>query len=48
MVFLDYGVGALLVFAPWLFGFAADSAEGADDPVLAAIAYSLFTDYALG
>jgi hypothetical protein len=47
---LDYGVGALLVFAPWVFGFAAGGAETWAPVVLglAAIAYSLFTDYELG
>ena len=49
---LDYGMGALLIAAPWLFGFAGD-ADGAATwvPVvlgLGVIAYSLLTDYELG
>lgn len=47
---LDYGVGAALVAAPWLFGFATGGpaqwvfvAAGA-----AALVYSLFTDYEWG
>ena len=47
---LDYLIGALLVGAPWLFGFAAGGAEtwvpvGAGVLV---VLYSLFTDYELG
>ena len=41
--------GGLLVFAPWLFGFAGDVESWV--PVilgLGAIGYSLFTDYELG
>jgi SPW repeat-containing protein len=47
---LDYLVGALLVAAPWLFGFAQGGAETWVPVVLgaAAILYSLFTDYELG
>jgi hypothetical protein len=47
---LDYLVGALLIVAPWLFGFAAGGAETWVPVVLgaAAILYSLFTDYELG
>ena len=48
--YLDYLVGALLIVAPWLFGFAARGAE-TWVPVLlgaAAIVYSLLTDYELG
>ncbi len=48
--YLDYGVGALLIAAPWLFGFDRGGAE-TWVPVLlgaGAIFYSLFTDYELG
>ncbi len=47
---LDYLVGALLVAAPWLFGFARGGAETWTPVVLGAglIGYSLFTDYELG
>jgi SPW repeat len=47
---LDYLVGALLIVAPWLFGFAAGGAETWVPVVLGAgaILYSLFTDYELG
>jgi hypothetical protein len=48
--YLDYLVGALLIAAPWILGFARGGAEswvfvaaGA-----AALLYSLFTDYELG
>ena len=49
---MDYAMGALLVAAPWLFGFA-DAPDGAATwvPValgLGVIAYSLLTDYELG
>lgn len=47
---LDYIVGALLILAPWLLGFAQGGAE-TWVPVLlglGAILYSLFTDYELG
>lgn len=48
--FLDYLVGALLIAAPWILGFARGGAEtwvfvGAGG---AALVYSLFTDYELG
>lgn len=48
--YLDYIVGALLIVAPWLFGFALGGAE-TWIPVLfgsGAIVYSLLTDYELG
>ncbi len=47
---LDYLVGALLIAAPWLFGFADGGAETWVPVVLGAgaILYSLFTDYELG
>jgi hypothetical protein len=46
----DYFTGALLIAAPWLFGFARGGAEtwvmvGVGVTILA---YSLFTDYELG
>jgi hypothetical protein len=47
---LDYGVGALLIVAPWLFGFA-DGGPRMWIPILlgaGAIIYSLLTDYELG
>jgi uncharacterized membrane protein len=47
---VDYGVGALLIASPWVFGFAGDGAE-TWVPVLlglALLAYSAFTDYELG
>ena len=47
---LDYLIGALLVGAPWLFGFAAGGAE-TWVPVAAGVLvvlYSLFTDYEMG
>ena len=48
--YLDYLVGALLIAAPWILGFARGGAEswvfvGAG---AAALVYSLFTDYELG
>ena len=48
--FLDYLVGALLIAAPWVLGFARGGMEswvfvGAG---AAALVYSLFTDYELG
>ena len=48
--YLDYGVGALLIAAPWLFDFAQGGAETWVPVILgiAAILYSLFTDYELG
>jgi hypothetical protein len=47
---LDYLLGALLIAAPWLFGFAAGGAETWVPVILGAgaIGYSLFTDYELG
>lgn len=48
--FLDYLVGALLIVAPWLFGFAQGGAETWLPVILGAgaLLYSLFTDYELG
>ena len=47
---LDYLVGALLIAAPWLFDFDRGGAETLVPVVLgiAALLYSLFTDYELG
>lgn len=47
---LDYIIGALLIAAPFLLGFAAGGAETIVPIVLgvALILYSLFTDYELG
>jgi hypothetical protein len=49
---LDYAMGALLVVAPWIFGFADDAGGAATwVPVvlgLGVIGYSLLTDYELG
>jgi hypothetical protein len=47
---VDYAMGALLIVAPWLFGFAAGGAETWVPVILGAgaIGYSLFTDYELG
>lgn len=47
---LDYLVGALLIVAPWLFGFAQGGAETWLPVILGAgaLLYSLFTDYELG
>ena len=47
---LDYGMGILLIAAPWIFEFAAGGAETWLPVALGAgvIAYSLFTDYELG
>lgn len=46
---LDYLLGAILILAPWIFGFADGRAEATIPIVLglAVIAYSLFTDYEL-
>jgi hypothetical protein len=46
---LDYLTGALLVVAPWLFGFAANAAATWVAIIFGVglIAYSLFTDYEL-
>ncbi len=48
--FLDYGMGLLLIVAPWLFGFADGGAETWIPVILGigAIVYSLLTDYELG
>ena len=48
--YLDYSVGALLIVAPWILGFARGGAESWVFVVAGAgaIAYSLFTDYELG
>lgn len=47
---LDYLVGALLIAAPWVFGFASQGPDTWIPVVLGAgaIGYSLFTDYELG
>jgi hypothetical protein len=47
---LDYLVGALMIAAPWLFGFARGGAETHIFVALglAALVYSLATDYELG
>lgn len=47
---LDYGVGLLLVIAPWLFAFSGNSPATMIMVVmgLAAIVYSLLTNYELG
>lgn len=47
---IDYVVGALLIVAPWLFGFAAGGAETVVPIIIGAavILYSLFTDYEWG
>lgn len=47
---LDYLVGALLIAAPWLLGFAAGGAETWVPVLLGAsvIVYSLLTDYERG
>ena len=48
--YLDYLVGALLIGAPWLLGFARGGAETWVPVAVGAttIAYSLLTDYELG
>lgn len=48
--FLDYIMGAFLIIAPWLLGFAAGGAETWVPVILGAgvIVYSLFTNYELG
>lgn len=48
--YLDYAMGALLIAAPWLFGFAEGGAETWVPVILGAgtILYSLLTDYELG
>jgi hypothetical protein len=47
---LDYGVAAMLIIAPWLFGFARGGAETWIFVGLGVgtIVYSLFTDYERG
>ena len=47
---LDYSVGLLMIFAPWLFNFAGGGAETWIFVVLgaAALLYSLLTRYELG
>lgn len=47
---LDYLTGALLIVAPWLFGFANGGAAQTVPVVIgiAIIAMALFTDYELG
>ncbi len=47
---LDYVIGALLIVAPYLLGFATGGAEQWVPMILGAgvIAYSLMTDYELG
>ncbi len=47
---MDYLMGALLIVAPWLFGFARGGAETWLPVILGAgvVAYSLLTDYELG
>jgi SPW repeat-containing protein len=47
---LDYIVGAVLIAAPWIFGFSDIGAATAISIVLGGglIAYSLITDYELG
>lgn len=47
---LDYLTGALLIVAPWLFGFNYGGAETWLPVILGAgaVVYSLFTDYELG
>jgi hypothetical protein len=48
--YLDYIVGALLIAAPWIFNFDRGGAETWVPVILgiAAIIYSLMTDYELG
>ena len=45
----DYAMGALLLAAPWIFGFSHDSNATSCTMAfgVAMIAYSLFTDYEL-
>lgn len=47
---MDYGLGLLLIAAPWIFQFADNGPETWIPVILGAgvIAYSLFTDYELG
>lgn len=48
--YLDYVMGALLIAAPWLLGFADGGAETWVFVAsgVGALAYSMFTDYELG
>ncbi len=48
--YLDYGMGLLLIVAPWLLGFADGGAETWIPVILGigVIGYSLLTDYELG
>lgn len=48
--YIDYLMGALLIAAPWIFGFAQGGAETWVPVVLGAgmILYSLLTDYEMG
>jgi hypothetical protein len=48
--YMDYIVGALLIAAPWLFGFDKDDAAVYIPVILgaSAVVYSLLTDYELG
>lgn len=48
--FLDYGMGIVLVAAPWILGFADDGPETWVPVILGigVIGYSLFTNYELG
>lgn len=48
--FLDYGMGLLLIVAPWLLGFADGGPETWVPVILGigVIGYSLLTDYELG
>jgi hypothetical protein len=48
--YLDYIMGALLIAAPWIFGFARGEAETWVAVILGVgvILYSLLTDYELG
>lgn len=48
--YIDYLMGALLIAAPWLLGFAQGGAETWVPVILGTgvILYSLFTDYELG
>ena len=48
--FLDYSVGALIAFAPWLLGFAAGGPETWAMVAVGGLGmlYSLLTDYEMG
>lgn len=48
---LDYIIGAALIMAPWLFGFADYGGAASWVPIILGIGvilYSMFTDYELG